>query len=184
MNLRTSPQVLACPFCGSSVEVCALSSEIWTLKPVVEKKAAWEIALSSIGEVDFIKGYLVPFSKPPISIPLHKKAPKSLKISHGEKVYSDKLEGFTTLSSNETVHAYIPYWYAKNSKQSVWISASEGSKWIQKDDQKNSGAIWIELSFFTLAIFSGFLWKFSPWLSIPVFLFFFVISAIWRPGRK
>ncbi len=184
LNLKTSPQVLSCPFCGSSVEVEALSSQVWTLNPVIEKKAAWEIAASCIGEVKFIKGYLVPFSSPPMSIPLSKKTPRGLKISYGEKIYGDNLEGFTTLESSSQPFAFVPYWFAKSPNSLVWISASDGSRIIEKAEINTKKLFFIESTALVLSLIAGVLLRFSVFLSLPLFSAIALFCAVARPGKK
>ncbi|MBN1620716.1 zinc ribbon domain-containing protein [candidate division WOR-3 bacterium] len=184
LSLRTSPQVLSCPFCGSSVEVEALSSQVWTLNPVIEKKAAWEIAVSCIGEVKFIKGYLVPFSSPPMSLPLNKKAPRGLKISYGEKIYGDNLEGFTSLNSESQPFALIPYWFAKSANSTVWISASDGSRIVETTEAKTKKIFFLESAALAASLVAGILLKFSVFLSLPVFSAIALFFAVARPGKK
>ncbi|MBN2363261.1 hypothetical protein JXL83_03935 [candidate division WOR-3 bacterium] len=181
---RISPQVVLCPYCGSSVEVEALSSEVWTLNPVIEKKAAWNLASSCIGEISFIKGYLVPFSSPPISVPLNEKAPRGLKLSFGDRIFKDRLDGFETLSSKNKPYAYIPFWQAKKDGACVWISASDGSRTVIKDEKKPSKTFLLETVALALSIAAGTVWKLSFALSVLAFSAIFTLSLFIRPGKK
>jgi len=180
LNIQISPQIIQCPYCGSSVEVYSLPSKVWTLKPIIEKNVAWQLARVYLDNVKILKGYLIPFFKGKYFLPVSDKCPKALKANDGEREYTDELKGFIKLSNNKKeVTAYMPYWYAESNKANVWISAIDGFI-IKEEEKKFPKKLLIKyLVILLIVFFIGFLSIKTLPISIIIFILIFSGGLIW-----
>lgn len=180
LNIQVSPQVIQCPYCGSSVEVFSITSKVWTLKPVIEKNVAWNLAKVHLDTVKVLKGYLVPFLKGKYFLPVSDKVPKTLKANDGEREYTDELKGFVKLSTDKKdITAYMPYWYVESNNVNMWISAVDG--FIFKDEKKifPKKLLIKYLIILFLCFVSGFLSKKSLPISFIIFLLILPGGFFW-----
>jgi DNA-directed RNA polymerase subunit RPC12/RpoP len=141
LNIQVSPQVIQCPYCGSSVEVKSLDTEVYIVKPVIEKNVAWNITRAHLGGINSLQGYLVPFIKGKYFLPSTDKVPLGLKIVDGERYYGGGISGFKKMQSSQC-SAYAPYWYAQGEYADIWLSGVDGKiLLIEKKNFKNKQII-------------------------------------------
>lgn len=179
VTIQVSPQVIQCPYCGSSVQVSAIDIDVYILKPVIEKDVAWNIARAYLDKINSLKGYLVPFYKGKYFLPATGEVPKNLKIVEGEKLYQDELVGFVKIKPDRDCTAFIPYWFVEGEKQKIWLSAVDGYMCKIETRSADRSVLYKYLVMFFLFLISGLFSLVNIPLSLIIFIFVFSGGLIW-----
>ncbi|MGC9367198.1 MAG: hypothetical protein ACP5FK_09215 [bacterium] len=179
LNIQVSPQVVQCPYCGSSVEVKSLDTEVYAVKPVIEKNVAWNIVRTHLGSISSLQGFLVPFTKGKYFLPSTDQVPAGLKIIDGERYYSREISGFKTIQASHC-SAYAPYWFAQGEYADIWLSAVDGEIFLIKKENLKKKKIIVNMLISITAVLCGLLSLISLPLGLGLWVLLTIGGLFWR----